>query len=68
MTYATAMVVVELGRSNARLLAFASDLATRMGFGLIGVAACQPMAAVYDQTMVLGDFVQEDRDELEEEI
>jgi nucleotide-binding universal stress UspA family protein len=68
MTYATAMVVIELGRSNARLLAFAADLATRMGLGLVGVAACQPMAAIYDQSMVLGDYVQEDRDELDAEI
>lgn len=68
MTYATALVVVELGRSNARLLAFAADLATRMGLGLIGVAACQPMAAIYDQSMILGDYVQEDRDELDAEI
>ena len=62
------MVVIELGRSNARLLAFASDFAGRMGIGLMGVAACQPMVAIYDQSMVLGDYVQQDRDELEAEI
>ena len=68
MTYATAMVVVELGRSNEKLLAFAADLATRMDIGLTGVAACQPMVAMYDQTMILGNYVQQDRDELDAEI
>jgi nucleotide-binding universal stress UspA family protein len=62
------MVVLELGRSNERLLAFAASLARRLGISLVGVAVCQPMAAVYDQTMILGDFVQEDRDELDTEV
>ena len=62
------MVVLELGRSNERLLAFAANLATRMGISLTGVAACQPMAAVYDQTMILEDYVQRDRDELDTEV
>ena len=68
MTYATAMVVVELGRSNANLLAFAANLATRMGIGLTGIAACQPIGAIYDQTMILGDYIQEDRDDFDVEI
>ena len=62
------MVVLEPGRSNERLLAFAADLAIRMGINLTGAAACQPMAAVYDQTMILENFIQEDRDELDAEV
>ena len=68
MTYATAMVALELGRSNEKLLAFAGDLAMRLGISLMGIAACQPMTMIYDQTMILGDYVQEDRDELDAEV
>ncbi len=68
MTYATAMVAIELGRSNARLLAFAADFAARTGSGLLGIAACQPMVGMYDPSMVLGNYMQADRDELEAEM
>ncbi len=61
------MVVLELGRSNAGLVTFAANLATHMDIGLTSIAACQPMAEIYDQTMILGDYVQEDRNELDVE-
>ena len=40
MTYATVMVNLQLGRSNANLVQVAGDLAERFGSGVIGIAAC----------------------------
>jgi nucleotide-binding universal stress UspA family protein len=44
MSYATLMLHLELGRSNAALLSLAVDLAERFQAGVIGLSACQPVA------------------------
>lgn len=46
MSYATLMLHLELGRSNAALLDLAVDLAERFQAGVIGVTACKPAAFV----------------------
>lgn len=68
MSYATIMVHLDLARSNASLLAFTADLANRMQAGVIGIVACQPLAVVYGDGMIMGDYVQQDRDEINAEI
>ena len=68
MSYATIMVHLDLARSNASLLAFTADIANRMQAGVIGIVACQPLAIVYGDGMITGDYVQQDRDEINKEI
>lgn len=68
MTYATLMVHLDLGRSNAGLLQIASDLAVRFHAGVIGIAACQPMQIVYGDGYVSGDFIEKDREEIERQM
>ena len=48
MTYSTVMVNLELGCSNAGVMAAAGDLAERFGSTVIGIAACRrvPVAAM----------------------
>jgi nucleotide-binding universal stress UspA family protein len=67
MTYATLMVHLELGRSNASLLRVASDLARRFEASVIGIAACQPMPMYYADGYS-GDMIVQDRAEMAREI
>jgi nucleotide-binding universal stress UspA family protein len=67
MTYATLMVHLELGRSNAGLLRVAADLAGRFQAGVIGVAACQPMPMYYADGYS-SDMLEQDRVEMGKEI
>jgi nucleotide-binding universal stress UspA family protein len=67
MTYATLMVHLELGRSNAGLLRVAGDLARRFEAGIIGIAACQPMPMYYADGYS-GAMIEEDRVEMAREI
>lgn len=46
MTYATLMVHLQLGRSNANILNVAGELAERCRSRVIAVAACQPLLAL----------------------
>jgi nucleotide-binding universal stress UspA family protein len=68
VTYATLMVHLELGHSNAGLLQVAGDLAERFQAGAIGIAACQPMQIVYGDGYVYGDVIEQDRKEIEKKI
>ena len=68
MTYATLMVHLELGDSNAGLLRVARGLADRMKAGVIGIAASQPIQAVLGGSYAYGDVVQLDHDEVDAEI
>ena len=52
MTYASLMVHLELGQSNARLLHITSDLAQRFDASVTGIVACQPMPMVYGDGFV----------------
>ena len=68
MTYASLMVHLELGQSNARLLRVASDLAARFDSEVIGVAACQPMPMVYGDGFVPADLFEQDREIIAKEM
>ncbi len=68
MSYATLMVHLELGRSNAALLNVAADLAERSQASVIGIATCQPlMATALAGAYVSGEAVELDRVEIESE-
>jgi nucleotide-binding universal stress UspA family protein len=67
-SYATLMVHLGLGHSNAGPLQVAGDLAQRFQAGLIGIAACQPLAYVYGDGYVDGALVEAGRKELEREL
>jgi nucleotide-binding universal stress UspA family protein len=60
VTYSTLMVRLELGQSNAGLLAIAGGLASRFRAHVIGIAACQPMQFVYGMGYVSADFFERD--------
>jgi nucleotide-binding universal stress UspA family protein len=68
VTYATVMVHLQLGRSNAHLLQIAGDLAERFGAGVIGIATCQPMQIVYEDAYVPANLIEQDRQEIEKEL
>lgn len=61
MNYATLMVHLELGHSNAGLLQIAGSLAERFHAGVIGIAACRPMQMMYADGYVSGDVMEQDR-------
>ena len=64
MTYATLMVHLELGRSNAALLKITGDLAQRFKASVMGIAARQPLQMFYGDGYVTGDFYQQDEIEV----
>jgi nucleotide-binding universal stress UspA family protein len=68
MSYATVMVHLQPGRSNAGLLQLASDLAGRLHAGVIGIAACRPIQVVYSDATVAGHLVEQDCARIEQEI
>jgi nucleotide-binding universal stress UspA family protein len=68
MTYATLLLHLELGRSNAGLLRIAGDLAERFHASVIGVAACKPMQMLYGDGYVSGALIEQDRDEVAREL
>lgn len=68
MAFATLMVRLELGHSNANLLKIVGDLAQRFHASVIGITACQPIETVYGDSYLAGPFVAQDRDEIEKEI
>ncbi|MEJ0095106.1 MAG: universal stress protein [Methylocella sp.] len=68
MTYATLMVHLEVGRSNAGLLKLTADLAEQFRASVIGIAARQPMQIIYADAYVSGSLIDWDRKEIEKEI
>ncbi|MDR3534059.1 MAG: universal stress protein [Rhodopila sp.] len=68
MSYATLMVHLELGRSNAALLKIAGDLAERLQAAVIGIAACQPIRIIYNDGYVPAEVIEQDRQEIDDEI
>ena len=68
MSFKTLMVHLELGRANGGLLAIAGDLAQRLKAHVIGIAACQPIQLLYDETYVAGEIVEEDRRQIRAQI
>lgn len=68
MSYATLMVHLELGRSNAGLLGIAGDLAQRYQANIVGIAACQPLLALSAAAGNLsGESVARDQAQIERE-
>lgn len=57
MSYATLMLHLELGRSNAALLTLAADMAERFQAGVIGVSACKPAAFVAGDGYIDGALI-----------
>ena len=68
MTYATLMVRIEPGQSNAASLDVAADLASRFHCAVIGIAACEPVQIVYGDGYVPDDLIERDRREIESEM
>jgi nucleotide-binding universal stress UspA family protein len=62
------MVHLELGQPNAGLLRIARHLAGRLGAGVIGIAASQPIQAVFGGSYAMGDVIRQDREEVDTEI
>ena len=67
MSYLTLMVNLELGKTNAGLLAIAGDLAERFRAHVIGIAACQPMQVVYGMGYVSADYFEQDLADLKKD-
>ena len=63
MTYATLMVHLQLGGTNAGTLRVAADLADRFQAAVTGLAACQPMQLVYSDGYIAGDVFERDREQ-----
>ena len=68
MTYAILMVHLELGQPNAGLLRVARHLAGRLGAGVVGIAASQPIQAVFGGSYATGEAVQHDGEQVETEV
>jgi len=68
MEYSNLMVHLELGRSNARVLSVAAELAGRFHANVTGIAACQPMRIIYSEAYVPADLIDRDQREREQEI
>ena len=68
MTYATLIVSLQLGKANAVLLQVAGDLAERFQAGVIGVAACRPLAVVCREFPVPAPLFAADRKEIDRAI
>jgi nucleotide-binding universal stress UspA family protein len=68
MSFKTLMVHLELSRTNDSLLAVAGDLAHRLKAHVIGIAACQPIQLMYNETYISGDIVEQDREQIEKQL
>jgi nucleotide-binding universal stress UspA family protein len=61
MRYATLMVHLALGQSNAGLLQLTGRLAERFHAGVVGIVACQPLQIAYGDGYVDGELIAQDR-------
>ena len=68
MRYATLMVHLQLGQSNAPLLKLTSALAARLGASVTGIVACQPMRIVYSDGYVPPEIIDQDRKQIDDDI
>jgi nucleotide-binding universal stress UspA family protein len=68
VTYATLMVHLELGRSNAQLLQLAGEIAERCHAGVLGIAACPPVQIVGGEGYFSAESFEQDRTELAKEM
>jgi nucleotide-binding universal stress UspA family protein len=68
VTYATLMVHLELGESNAGLLQIVGDLADRLQGAVIGIATCQPLQLALSDGYVTGEVIRQDMEQIERDI
>ena len=68
MVYKTLMVHLELGQSNKGLISLTANLAQRLEANVIGIAACQPVQIIYDETYVAGEILAENRKQIEKQM
>lgn len=67
MSYASLMVHLELGRSNAPLLKIVAELAERFHAGVVGIAACPPLPMLYGESYFSGESFEQDRARIEKD-
>lgn len=68
MSYSTLMVHLDLGVSNAGVLAVAADLAQRFDAHVVGIAACQPLQIPAAEAYMSTDVIELDRTTIERQI
>lgn len=68
MSYASIMVHIEPGQSNAGLLNVTADIAQQFHSRVIGIAAGQPMRPSFNDGYVPPEIIEDDRGELADEI
>jgi nucleotide-binding universal stress UspA family protein len=62
MTYASILVTLSLGRTNAQRLGVVGDLAERFEAHIIGMAVCQPIHISSSDAYLLSDLAVQDRE------
>ena len=67
MTYATLMVHLELGQTNAGILQVAGDVADRFQSRIVGITAAQVVQDVYCEGYMSGDVIEADIKRLEKD-
>ena len=65
MSYATMMVPLALGVSNAEPLKVAADIAARFGAGILGVTACERLSLTYGGAYLSGEVFERIQDQTE---
>lgn len=68
MTCKTLMVHLDLNSDNDAVLAVAADLAMRLDARVIGIAACQPLQVLVNESFTVEDVIEEDRQQIDREI
>ena len=68
MDYKTLLVHLELGQANDGLLAIAGNLSDRFKTAVIGIAGCQPVQIMFDETYVAGEILAADREQIEKQM
>lgn len=70
MGYATLMVQLLVGHSNAALLRVTADLAERFRAQVIGIGACQPIQMIYGDAYgyMTGELIEQDRKAIDREM
>jgi nucleotide-binding universal stress UspA family protein len=69
MDIRTIMLHLELEKPNEGLYALAAGVASRLGAtAIIGIAGCQPLQLLYEETYAAGEIMAADRDEIEAEM
>jgi nucleotide-binding universal stress UspA family protein len=68
MTYATLMVNLELGHSNAAVLEITAELAERFGAKVVGISGRQPLQMIYGDGYICGELFEQDCNEIAKEL